>query len=143
MDDQHRLAALWHARGRGLLGLVCVVFPGLVGAVGLGRTNPAGRAAVRMLGVRDVALGLGAISGIREGGQAPEWIGWGALSDGVDALALLCTPGLPRRARLVGLLAAGSAVFGFQAARGFADERAEAQAEAEAALEALDADVTA
>jgi len=143
VDDQRRLVALWHARGRGILGLVCVLFPSLVATVGMGRPGPVGRAAIRMLGVRDIALGLGAISGIREGGPTEEWIGWGAVADGVDAVALLVTPGLAKRARLVGLLAGGSAVYGFLTARAYADARSAAAAEAEAAAEAIATDPTA
>ena len=143
MDDQRRLVALWHARGRGILGLVCIVFPGLVAGASMGRPGPVGRAAVRMLGVRDIALGLGAISGIREGGPTEEWIGWGAVADGVDAAALLLTRGLPVRARLAGLFAAGSAVYGYRTARAFADARTAAAAEAEAAAEAFAVDPTA
>ena len=143
MDDQRRLVALWHARGRGILGLLCILFPGLVATVGMGRPGPVGRAVVRMLGVRDIALGLGAISGIREGGPTEEWIGWGAVADGVDAVSLLVTPGLPKRARLTGLVAGASAVYGYLTARAYADARAVAAAEAEAAAEALGADPTA
>jgi len=43
---------------------------------------------------------------------------------GVDALALLFTPGLPKRARLVGLLAAGGAAAGMKLAWDLADQRA-------------------
>ena len=143
MDDRTRLVALWHARGRGILGLTCILFPGLVATVGMGRTGPVGRAVVRMLGVRDIALGLGAISGIREGGPTEEWIGWGAVADAVDAVSLLVTPGLPKRARLTALVAGGSAVYGYVTARAFADARAAARAEAEAADAALAADPTA
>ena len=43
---------------------------------------------MRMVGVRDLAIGLGAVAGVREGIQAPEWLGWGAVADGVDALGV-------------------------------------------------------
>jgi hypothetical protein len=46
------------------------------------------------------------------------------VADGVDALALLLTPGLPKRARLVGLFAAGGAVTGMKLAWDLADQRA-------------------
>ena len=83
---------------------------------------------MRMVGVRDLAIGLGAVAGVRERTQAPEWLGWGAVADGVDALALLLTPGLPKRARLVGILAAGGAVAGMKLAWDLADQRARDQA---------------
>ena len=79
---------------------------------------------MRMVGVRDLAIGLGAVAGVHEGIQAPEWLGWGAVADGVDALALLLTPGLPKRARLAGLLAAGGAAAGMKLAWDLADQRA-------------------
>ncbi len=130
MDPQRRLIALWFARARALLGLKLVLFPKLVTRIGIGTPSPTSTAVVRMVGVRDLALGLGAVAGIREGTQAPEWMGWGAAADGVDALALLVTPGLPKRARLTGLFAAGAAVVGMKLAWDLADERAAAEVRA-------------
>lgn len=140
MDPQRRLVALWLCRVRALLGAKLVLFPGLVTRLGLGTPTPVARATVRMVGVRDVALGLGAIAGVREGPHAPEWMGWGAVADGVDALALLTTPGLPRRARLVGVVAAGAAVVGMKLAWELADERAVAEIEARHATRVATAD---
>jgi hypothetical protein len=130
MDPQRRTAALWYARGRALVGVGLTVLPGVGGAVALGSRGPGARAAVRMLGVRDLALGLGAVAGVREGRQAPEWLGWGAAADAVDACALLVTPGLPKRSRLFGLVAVAAAVVGLRLAWELADERAEAEAAA-------------
>lgn len=124
MDPQRRLVALWVCRIRALLGLKLLVFPGIMSKVFLGRATPATKATVRMLAVRDIALGMGAVAGVREGTQAPEWMGWGAVADGVDALALIATPGLPKRSRLLGLFAAGAAVVGMKLAWELADERA-------------------
>ena len=126
-DAQTRKAALYFARGRSLLGLGLTVLPGVATKIGVGIPNPPARALMRMVGVRDLALGLGAVAGVREGIQAPEWLGWGAVADGVDALALLVTPGLPKRARLVGLLAAGGAAAGMKLAWDLADQRAREQ----------------
>jgi hypothetical protein len=133
MDPQRRLIALWFARFRALFGVKLLLFPGLITKIAIGRTTPTSNAAMRMVGVRDVALGLGAVAGVREGTQAPEWMGWGAVADGVDALALLVTPGLPKRARLTGLLVAGAAVAGMKLAWELADERAAAEQDALAA----------
>jgi hypothetical protein len=127
MDPQRRLVALWACRLRALLGVKLVLFPRLITKLGLGTPTPVSTAVVRMVGVRDLAIGLGGVAGVREGTQAPEWMGWGAVADGVDALALLVTPGLPKRARLVGLFAAGSAVVGMRLAWELADERAAAE----------------
>jgi len=133
MDPQRKLIALWFARIRALLGLKLVLFPGIITKLFIGTPTPVASAAVRMVGVRDLGLGLGAVAGVREGTQGPEWMGWGAVADGVDALALLVTPGLPKRARLTGLFAAGAAVVGMKLAWELADERAAQAVEAQAA----------
>ena len=133
MDPQRRLVALWTCRLRALLGVKLVLFPRLITKLGLGTPTPVSTAVVRMVGVRDLAIGLGGVAGVREGTQAPEWMGWGAVADGVDALALLITPGLPKRARLTGLFAAGAAVVGMKLAWELADERAAIEVEAQAA----------
>jgi hypothetical protein len=140
MDPQRRLVALWLCRIRALLGWKLVLAPRLVTRLGLGTPSPVATATVRMVGVRDIALGLGAIAGVREGAQAPEWVGWGAVADGVDALALLVTPGLPKRARLVGLVAAGAAAVGMKLAWELADERAAKEIEARHAARLVSAD---
>ena len=67
-----------------------------------------------MLGARDLALGIGAVTSVKERTQDAEWVSMGALADGVDALAGLFTPGLPVRARLMGVVAAGAAAVGLQ-----------------------------
>jgi len=130
-DEQTRKAALYLARGRSLLGLGLTLLPGAAVKIGIGTPSAPARALMRMVGVRDLAIGLGAVAGVREGIQAPEWLGWGAVADGVDALALLLTPGLPKRARLAGLFAAGGAVAGMKLAWDLADQRAREQAVAE------------
>ena len=124
MDPQRRLVALWLCRIRALFGVKMLLFPRIMSRMVFGRSTPATTAAVRMVAVRDVALGMGGVAGVREGVQAPEWMGWSAVADGVDALALLVTPGLPKRSRLVGLVAAGAAVVGMRLAWELADERA-------------------
>ena len=127
-DEQTRKAALVFARGRSLLGLGLTLVPGTAPKIGVGKSSGPASALMRMVGVRDLAIGLGAVAGVREQTQAPEWLGWGAIADGVDALALLLTPGLPKRARLVGILAAGGAVAGMKLAWDLADQRAREQA---------------
>ena len=140
MDPQRRLVALWLCRIRALLGVKLVLAPRLVTKLGLGRPSPVATATVRMVGVRDLALGLGGVAGVREGTQAPEWMGWGAVADGVDAIALLVTPGLPKRARLVGLLAAGASVVGMKLAWELADERATEEVDARHAVRVATSD---
>lgn len=136
MDD--RQLALVLGRGRAVFGLVVVVFPTIVGRVWLGRdaTGPAARATLRMLGVRDLVLGVGAITTVKEATSAPEWVGMGAVVDGVDAVAMLITPGLPKRARLTVFVAAAAAVLGIRCAKALAAERDEAAQAAAAAAAA-------
>ena len=109
-DEQTRKAALYFARGRSLLGVGLTLLPAAATRIGVGTSSAPASALMRMVGVRDVAIGLGAVA------------------DGVDALALLLTPGLPKRARLVGLFAAGGAVVGMKLAWDLADQRAREQA---------------
>jgi hypothetical protein len=120
--DRRRIAIVV-ARGRVVIGLAALVAPGLTVKALMGDADPATRTLARMLGVRDLALGLGAITSVRERTQDAEWVSMGALADGVDALAGLFTRGLPARARLMGVAAAGAAVVGLQLARDLAAER--------------------
>jgi hypothetical protein len=121
---QPRRYALLLARARASIGLNLLLFPTLSTRLGIGTPTPTSNVALRMAGLRDVALGLGAVNEIREGDRGPEWLGWGAVADGVDALVLLATPGLPKRARLGGLLAGAAAIVGMRLAWLLADERA-------------------
>jgi hypothetical protein len=120
--DRRRIAIVV-ARGRVVIGLAALVAPGLTVKALMADADPATRTLARMLGVRDLALGLGAITSVRERTQDAEWVSMGALADGVDALAGLFTRGLPARARLMGVAAAGAAVVGLQLARDLAAER--------------------
>jgi hypothetical protein len=123
VGDEHRRVALLIARARVGLGAAMVLLGGPVAGLAIGSRDPGGRAALRLAGGRDVALGLGALTCLKERTQDAEWVGMGALVDGVDALVLFATPGLPRRSRLVGCLAATCAVAGLAAAWRLADER--------------------
>jgi hypothetical protein len=74
----------------------------------------------RLTGARDAVLGAGGSISLGEKRGGANWLSMGALADGVDALVLLVTPGLARRARLLGLAAAGSAVAHLYLARDIA-----------------------
>jgi hypothetical protein len=125
---QHRQAALLIARARVGLGAAMLVAAGPLAALAVGSRDRGGRAALRLAGGRDLALGLGALTCIHERTQDAEWVSMGALVDGIDALVLLATPRLPTRARLAGLSAATSAVIGLLAAQRLADDREHAEA---------------
>jgi hypothetical protein len=124
VDFDRRQLAVLLARGRVIIGLTALVAPGLAIRALMGESTTTTRTLTRMLGVRDVVLGVGAITTLKERTQDAEWVSMGAVADGVDALAGLFTPGVTVRARLMGVVAAGSAVLGIEAARRFADERA-------------------
>ena len=140
MDLNARNVALMLARGRIVVGAVAITLPGVAVAVAPGTGNGSGsRALGRMLGGRDLALGVGAITCLKERTQDAEWVGMGGAVDIVDGLALLLTPRLPFHARLVGLGALGAGVIGIGAARMLADERVELAEATEAAAEHMDA----
>ncbi len=108
-DDLSRLALL-AARSRSAIGLALAVAPRLTSPIWLGSSTRLTRGLVRMIGVRELALGLGTVNELREGTSGPGWLGWGAVADAVDAVVCLATPGLPRRARVIGLGAAASGI---------------------------------
>jgi hypothetical protein len=118
-----KMLALVFARARVAVGAIGSALPGLAAAFAHGDRAPAARSLARMVGARDVALGLGALTSVKEGTQDAEWVGMGAAVDIVDGLALLLTRGLPNRARLLGLVALSCGVAGLGAARALADAR--------------------
>jgi hypothetical protein len=122
VDVDRRHVATLIARSRSAIGLALMAAPGPAARVVLGRSDPSTRVLMRMIGVRDLALGLGAVAGLRQHTQGPEWLGWGAVADAVDALAFLFTRRLPARSRVLGTAAAGAAVAALVLARALADD---------------------
>lgn len=126
MDNDGALADL-AARGiavaRVAIGVGATLSPRLVSQLQFGTTSPAQTITVRMLGARDLALGLGALLAARHGSSGLRgWVEAGALADGVDALAILRGgPGTSRRRGLTMLVAGGSAAVSVWAARILAD----------------------
>jgi len=122
--DQRQIALIL-ARTRAVNGLVMLAVPGIVARLLFGRaqTGPALRAMVRLVGIRDVVLGVGAITTLKEGTMDAEWVGMGAVADAVDGVVALVTPGLVFRARIVALAGGGAAAAGLLAARALADAR--------------------
>ena len=123
MELDTRTAALVLARGRAVVGLVLLFVPGLAARLWFGESSPRIRALLRMVGVRDLVLGVGALTTVKERTQDAEWVGMGAIADAVDGLVTLTTSRLPFRGRLVGPTALGSAVIGIKLARDLADAR--------------------
>ena len=120
-----RTIALVLARGRVVIGLVALLLPGLMARLVLGANSPNSRALLRMVGVRDVALGIGAITNVKTAEQDAEWVSMGAIADGGDALAFFVAP-IGSRRFTNGLFAAAAAGLGLAISRRLADERAAA-----------------
>jgi hypothetical protein len=125
MDNDQRRIALIIARARAVNGLVTLILPGVVGRILFGRAGeqPTTRALLRLVGVRDLVLGVGAITTLKEGTMDAEWVGMGAVADAVDGIVSLVTPGLARRSRFVSLVGGGAAAIGLVASRALADAR--------------------
>ena len=73
-----------------------------LGAVRQAGREPTAQALLRLVGVRDLVLGIGAITTLKEQTMDAEWVGMGAAADAVDGLVSLVTPGLrpPRPLRV-------------------------------------------
>ena len=121
IDDRVEQLAVLVARARVGAGAAMLAATGPLARLAVGGTQPGGRAALRLAGGRDLALGLGALTSMRESAQGPEWVSMGALVDGIDAVVLLVTPRLPLRSRLLGLVAGAAAVTGWLTAQRLAD----------------------
>lgn len=77
--------------GRVVIGTALVLAPGWAGGrwFGPAASEPAVKAAVRALGVRDAVLGAGAVHALDTGRPVQTWVQAGAVSDVVDAVATL------------------------------------------------------
>jgi len=120
-----RQVGLVLARARAINGLVMLVAPGVVARAlfGSAGSSAVARALLRIVGVRDLVLGIGAITTLKEQTMDAEWVGMGAVADGVDALVCLLTPGLPARARAAVFVGGSAAVQGLLVSRALADAR--------------------
>lgn len=122
MDNRQR--AIYLNRTRVGLGIVMMLAPRTGSRLGFGsgRDSQGASALGRAFGVREAVLGTGAAIALaeREGGQ--NWLSMTAVVDAVDAAAMLLTPRLPLRVRLIGVIAAASAVAQFVVAQEIAKE---------------------
>jgi uncharacterized membrane protein len=121
IDD--RQVALIMSRARCVVGIACIAAPSLVARLVLGASTPATKAATRVTGIRDLALGVGALTAIKEHQHDAEWMSMGAACDGFDALVFALSPRLPKRARLIGLVAGASGAYLMKLSRDFAAAR--------------------
>ncbi|HLM10082.1 MAG TPA: hypothetical protein VK307_10245 [Thermoleophilaceae bacterium] len=107
--------ALSAARGRIGFGVLFTLLPSVAGGrlwLGPEARQPGARLAMRALGGRDIALGLGAVIALDRGSPVRGWLEAAAFADAVDAVAtLLAGDSIPRgKRRGAFLIAAGSAV---------------------------------
>src|SRR5215475_5843833 len=110
MDERH--LAIYIARTRVGFGLALLAVPRVALRPWFGNTvdarvtGPLGR----MVGGRDALLGAGAAIALGERNGGANWLSMLALADAVDAAVILTAPGVPWRGRLLGAVAAASAV---------------------------------
>ena len=119
MDDAS--VAMWQARGRIAIGVAAVAAPGLATRVMGSRKRSQGVAPLfaRMLGGRDVALGLGTVIALDRGKPVRGWLEGAALSDAVDFVACV----LARRSMSPPAFAASAALGGASALLGVVESR--------------------
>lgn len=109
------------AAGRTLVGAALIAAPTrtTTGWVGSVAGEPGAQVLTRALGVRDLALGAGALAALRDGSDAEvrRWVAAGVASDAVDAAAsLLAADDRPgQQTAAVVAIAAGAAVVGIAA----------------------------
>jgi len=120
------------ARGRIVMGLAMLLVPSIMLRVmfGRGASTRTARVMARMFGAREVVLGVGTVTSVKERTQDAEWVSASAVADAVDGLVMAFSPGVPRRSRPAALIGGSAAVLGMLAARTFADERNNAETEA-------------
>ena len=130
MDQRTNVLVI--ARGRIIMGLAMLLVPSIMLRIMFGRSasTRTARVMARMFGAREVVLGIGTVTSVKERTQDAEWVSASAVADAVDGLVMAFSPGVPRRSRPAALVGASSAVVGMLAARAFADERSAAKTEA-------------
>lgn len=118
-DVLARRAARGIAAARIGIGIGATFAPRLVSRWQFGAMSASHTVLVRMLGARDLALGIGALLADRHGSPGLRgWVGAGAVADGVDAVAFVRGgPHATRRRGLTVLAAGGSAAVSTWAVR--------------------------
>jgi len=109
------------ARGRIAIGAVALAAPGLAGRLMFGPdgSRPGTKLFARMLGGRDVALGLGVVIALDRGAPVRGWLEACSFADGVDlAGCLLARDEIPRATFVsTAALAGGAALVGIWLSR--------------------------
>ena len=107
-----RDAATALARGRIAIGAAALAASGPGGRVMFGRdgSGPGMKTLIRMLGGRDLVLGLGVVIALDRGAPVRGWLEAGAVADTVDLVAcVLARDEMPRAAYINTLVLAGGA----------------------------------
>ena len=88
---QARDLAVGLSAGRIAIGVVSLLAPGLVGRAMMGPVGDSGatRVALRVVGARDVALGIGVLAALDRGTPVRGWLRASAVADGLDAVGSL------------------------------------------------------
>lgn len=104
--DQARVLGLMRAA----IGAACLLWPRRMTRLWTGEAATAtGAMALRGLGGRDLALGVGLLRALEEEGHVARWLEAGAIADASDGLAAMANSELPPGRRLMFLLGAGGA----------------------------------
>ncbi|MEO8687683.1 MAG: hypothetical protein ABI611_05625 [Solirubrobacteraceae bacterium] len=111
-----RMFARQHALGRVVVGAGLTLAPRLAGEGWMGRDahRPATQVAIRALGARDLAIGLGTAYTAGQGYGARPWLLAGIFADATDLAATLKARDdlTPLAVALVGAIAGGSVLLG-------------------------------
>jgi hypothetical protein len=107
--DEAKLALIL-ARGRIAIGVTAVAVPGFFTNRMSGRSETSGAEVpfARMLGARDLALGLGAVIALDHGAPVRGWLEAAALADTVDCLASVASRKQLGRGGFIGTVALAS-----------------------------------
>src|SRR5258705_8713755 len=120
MDQRTNVLVI--ARGRIVMGLAMLLVPSIMLRVMFGRdaSTRTARVMARMFGAREVVLGVGTITSVKERTQDAEWVSASAVADAVDGLVMAFSPGVPRRSRPAALIGGAAARVGMRAPPGLA-----------------------
>ncbi|MDQ4098033.1 MAG: hypothetical protein M3144_09225 [Actinomycetota bacterium] len=139
MDEALKAQVKAFAVGRVGIGAVAILVPRLFlrSWLGTGANTPATRMLARMVGARDVGLGLGAIIALSHDAPVRGWLEAATVADSGDFVAtVLAFRHLPRLAAIGTALAAlGGAVYGRRLASAIPPAGAPASAAADGAVQ--------
>src|SRR2546423_15072168 len=126
MDQRTNVLVI--ARGRIVMGLAMLVVPSVMLRVMFGHdaSTRTARVMARMFGAREVVLGVGTITSVKERTQDAEWVSASAVADAVDGLVMAFSPGVPRRSRPAALIGGAPAAAGTRPPRRVRGARARA-----------------